>query len=356
MRHPELEQIEFVKHAVLNNDFLGIAIIDSRTGEIHRANEEYCCILGRRPHEVIGSHWMEFTPNEDRPADIEVIRAAHDRNKKVSGHTKRYIRPDGSVSYVRISVEPIPDKNDEPAYLVILKDETELVRAREERKDYIKEYNHVQECFFPAMAILSEFRDRETGEHILRTRKYVRLLLDNLPDGKPFSEKAKCLISNSAMLHDIGKVGIPDNILLKPGKLNPEEMTIMQSHTILGGKTINRIKHLLMDETMFMFARDIAEYHHERWDGTGYPHRLKGEEIPLTARIMTIADVYDALRSERPYKPPYSHETAVKIITEGEGSQFDPSLVSIFMKLAPEFERISKLEKETLESDAPRAW
>ena len=354
MHQPEPEQSEFVKQAVLNSDFLGIAIIDSHTGEIHRANNEYCCILGRKPDEIIGFRWMEFTPEEDRLADIEVIRTACDRNTKISGHTKRYIKPDGSVSYVKLSVEPLPTKNERQSYLAIVKDETDLVRMTEERKDYILESSHVQEAFFPAMAILSEFRDRETGEHILRTRKYVRLMLDNLPDRELFSEKAKNLITNSAMLHDIGKVGIPDNILLKKGRLTPEETITMQSHTILGSNTINRIEHLLANETMFMFAREIAEHHHERWDGTGYPHQLRGEEIPLTARIMTIADVYDALRSERPYKAPYSHEIAVRIIASGAGSQFDSALVNVFLELAPEFERISKLKKDTLEDDAPK--
>jgi putative two-component system response regulator len=297
---------------------------------------------------------MDFTPEEDRQSDIEVIRAAHASNTKISGHTKRYIKPDGRISYVRLSVEPLPAENDRQTYLSMVKEETDLVRIKEERRDCILESNHVQESFFPAMAILSEFRDRETGEHIFRTRKYVRIMLDNLPSGGIFSEKAKCLITNSAMLHDIGKVGIPDNILLKKGRLTPEETITMQSHTILGSNTINRIEHLLANETMFMFAREIAEHHHERWDGTGYPHRLRGEEIPLSARIMTIADVYDALRSERPYKAPYSHEIAVRIIASGAGSQFDSALVDTFLKLAPEFERISKMKTDTLESAAAK--
>lgn len=182
-----------------------------------------------------------------------------------------------------------------------------------------------------AMVKLTEYRDSDTGQHIDRTRMICRLLAQNLKK-KPEYEK---LISdgfinniyNAAPLHDIGKVGIPDHILLKPGKLTPEEWVIMKRHTLIGADTLREVRKKYVLNTYINMGIAIAQSHHEKWDGTGYPDGTSGEDIPLSARIMAITDVYDALRSQRPYKEPFSHEKSIEIIIEGSGTAFDPGIV-----------------------------
>jgi len=139
-------------------------------------------------------------------------------------------------------------------------------------------------------------------------------------------------------LHDIGKVGIPDNILLKPGKLTESEFEIIKTHTAIGAATLNQVQEQYPKNDFINMGIEIARSHHERWDGKGYPQGLAGKEIPLPARIMSIADVYDACRTERPYKEAFSHEKCVAIIKEGSGTQFDPDIVSAFLEIEAEFD------------------
>jgi len=143
----------------------------------------------------------------------------------------------------------------------------------------------------------------------------------------------------SAQLHDVGKIAIDDSILRKPGKLTNEEFDKMKTHTILGGDIIKNIQKKTGEREFLDYAFIFAVYHHEKWDGSGYPYGKKGEEIPLPARLMAIIDVYDALISERPYKKPYSHEEAVKIINEGKGAHFDPALTDLFLLVSDNLEK-----------------
>ena len=192
-----------------------------------------------------------------------------------------------------------------------------------------------------AMASLAETRDNETGNHIHRTQHYVRALAEAAR--RTFTEldaDTVELLFKTAPLHDIGKVGIPDSILQKPGKLTPEEYTVMQGHAELGRKAIAAAERALGASPFLKLAREIAHTHHERWDGTGYPLGLKGNDIPLPGRIMAVADVYDAIVSRRVYKPAMMHEAAVKIIAEESGRHFDPKLVTAFLSVANEFDEI----------------
>ena len=226
----------------------------------------------------------------------------------------------------------------------------------EEVERRTREVQMVQDVTIMAMASLAETRDIETGMHIRRTQHYVRTLAERLR--KTWEEKGLEASSipaelsdeiieimyKSAPLHDIGKVGIPDAILLKPGALDAAEFEIMKSHTTLGLETIAAAEKLLDAPSSFLsVARQIACSHHEKWDGSGYPHALAGEAIPLPARLMAVADVYDALISRRVYKEPFSHERAVSMIEAGSGSHFDPTVVSAFL-----------LEIETFRSIAQR--
>jgi len=191
---------------------------------------------------------------------------------------------------------------------------------------------------------LSEARDDDTGAHIQRVADYCRLLASELANNPKYSSYLnQSYITNLykvSPLHDVGKVAVPDSILLKPGKLSPEEFKIIQTHTTIGAKTLGEVKKQYPDNQFLEMGVAIAHSHHEKWDGSGYPLGLKGEEIPLSCRIMAIADVYDALRSKRVYKPEYQHEKCVEIIKSSTGTHFDPEVVEVFLVIEKEFNRV----------------
>ncbi|MEW6265410.1 MAG: two-component system response regulator [Thermodesulfobacteriota bacterium] len=218
----------------------------------------------------------------------------------------------------------------------------ELVRAR------TRELALTQDVTIHSLSSLAETRDNETGGHIMRTQRYVRALAQALTDHPKFKDFLDGptieLLFKSAPLHDIGKVGVPDAILLKPGKLTTEEYEIMKRHTVLGREAIVRAESRLAGDSSLSFlnfAREIVYSHHEKWDGRGYPQGLAGEAIPVSGRLMAVADVYDALISRRVYKPPLPHAEAVNIIRAGRGNQFDPDVLEAFLGLEDEFKRIA---------------
>ena len=193
-----------------------------------------------------------------------------------------------------------------------------------------------QQVSIRALAHLAEIRDPETGNHILRTQAYVQHLARTLQRHPRFaatlSDQYIDLLGRSAPLHDIGKVGIPDHILLKPEKLTADEWAVMQTHTWLGSDAIERAEaDIEMPLDFLSLAKEIARWHHEKWDGSGYPDGLSGDKIPLSARLMAMADVFDALISARVYKPPLPFDKAHTIIREGRGTHFDPDIVDVFL-------------------------
>jgi HD-GYP domain-containing protein (c-di-GMP phosphodiesterase class II) len=196
------------------------------------------------------------------------------------------------------------------------------------------------------LAKLAESRDHDTGEHVERISLYCQRLAAAMRRRPEYREiitpSFVRLIEASSVLHDIGKVGITDAILHKPGALDSVERTEIQKHPVIGGDCLAEIERRLGASNFLQMAREIALFHHERWDGTGYPAGLKEEEIPLAARIVAIADNYDALVSRRPYKEPFSHETAVDLIRKGKGTQFDPRLVEVFLEIEAEFRDIAR--------------
>ena len=204
----------------------------------------------------------------------------------------------------------------------------------------------IQDVTIMAMASLAETRDTDTGNHIRRTQYYVKALAERLRAHPRFSnyltDQIITTLFKSAPLHDIGKVGIPDRILLKPGKFEPYEFEIMKTHTTLGRDAICDAEKRLGIEVEFLtVAKEIAYGHQEKWNGSGYPQGLSGDDIPVSARLMAVADVYDALISRRVYKEGMSHEKAVNIIVEGKGSHFDPDMVDAFIELQDEFRAIA---------------
>jgi putative two-component system response regulator len=208
------------------------------------------------------------------------------------------------------------------------------------------------------LARATDLRDHDTGGHIERTTEYVRIIvediLNNPSEDYHFTRAEADDIVRSSKLHDLGKIAIPDNVLLKPGQLTEEEFQVIKEHTTNGHQFLDYFIRE-MEDSFLDTARDIAHFHHERWDGSGYPGILKGEDIPVSARIVAIADVYDALTSARPYKKPFTHEKSMQIIMESGGTHFDLNLVQIFERHADEIQSVANQVRESEELTRPPA-
>lgn len=203
-------------------------------------------------------------------------------------------------------------------------------RLLEQQQQIIELNNGLTEALFAAI----EFRSGETGRHVRRIRFITETLLEKTELGKGISQAERTSISIAAMLHDIGKISIPDAVLNKPGRFTDEERKLMQTHTTLGVQFLNKIPQL-KNHAIYPYAADIILHHHERWDGKGYPDGLKGDEISTAAQLVSIADVYEALLSKRVYKDPYTRETALEMISSGKCGTFSPKLLDAFFKCEP---------------------
>ncbi len=235
----------------------------------------------------------------------------------------------------------------------LLQDQTRLLEAEVARR--MADNLVIQDVSIRALASLAEVRDTETGHHLLRTQGYVRALAQALHEHPNFAATLTPAyietLVKSAPLHDIGKVGIPDSILLKPGPLTPSEWEIMKRHARLGRESIEHAERDAERPVAFFdVAKEIANWHHEKWSGAGYPDGLRGEQIPICARLMAVADVYDALISRRVYKTAFAEAEAVAAIRAGSGSHFDPEVVEAFLRVQGEFGAIAK---RYADADAP---
>ena len=231
-----------------------------------------------------------------------------------------------------------------------LRDKNAFLEQEISKRD--RQMTAIQDVTILTMASMAETRDSETGNHIRRTQNYVRALAEILRPNPRFTsfltDANISTLFKSAPLHDIGKVAIPDRILLKPGKFTAEEFEIMKTHTTLGWEAINNAERMLGTQAEFLsMAKDIALFHQEKWDGSGYPQGRAGDRIPISARLMAVADVYDALISRRVYKEGMPHEVAVKIIIEGKGKHFDPDMVDAFVEIQDEFRAIAQRYADT---------
>ena len=225
----------------------------------------------------------------------------------------------------------------------------ELKRHQEQLEQLVKERTRrlelTQAVTIESLATLAEYRDPETGGHIKRTQNYVKVLAKQLRHHPRFqgelNDEGIELLYMSAPLHDLGKIAVPDHILHKAGKLTDEEFVEMKKHTNYGHDALWITEQKLGQDSFIRYAREIAYTHQEKWDGSGYPNGLKGDEIPISGRLMALADVYDALISKRVYKPPFSHEKAMRIIVEGKGTHFDADIVDAFVALEKTFRNIA---------------
>ena len=244
----------------------------------------------------------------------------------------------GAVDYITKPFQP-------PLVKARVRSQIELKQHKDRLEELVQERTRqlmeTQDVTIMTLASLAEARDPETGGHIKRTQNYVSLLAEALTNKPEFRDsltpESKDLLRKSAPLHDVGKVGVPDHILLKPGKLTDEEFKEMKKHSVYGYNALRVAQKRLGQDSFLRYAAEIAFSHHEKWDGTGYPQGLSGDDIPLSGRIMAVADVYDALISKRVYKPPFAHSKAVVIIKSGAGTHFDPRVVDAFLLIQEQF-------------------
>ena len=266
----------------------------------------------------------------------------------------------GAVDYITKPISPpivlarVADHLQLKAAADFLRDKSEFLAKEVDKRT--RENQAIQDVTILALASLAETRDTETGYHIRRTQHYIRLLAGQLRHHPRFgwylTDENIEQLYKSAPLHDIGKVGIPDHILLKPTPLTPEEYAVMKTHTTLGRDAIQAAEDQLGMEVDFLqTAKEIAYYHQEWWNGNGYPTGAKGDDIPVSARLMAVADVYDALRSKRNYKNAMTHEEAVSIIREGRGTHFDPDVVDALLATQDEFQKVAARFTDAGQSD-----
>lgn len=209
----------------------------------------------------------------------------------------------------------------------------------------VREVSEAQQATIFTLAKLAELRDDDTGAHLERVRDYCQLLAQELGNNSPYADSISAefidCIQHASPLHDIGKVAIPDSVLLKPGKLTFEEFEVMKTHTVIGAENMQAVYNRYADNPFIGMGIEIALYHHERWDGSGYPDGLVGKNIPLSARIMAVADCYDAIRSNRCYRKGLDHETVKGMLLEESGSHFDPEVIKAFIVLEDRFNHIN---------------
>lgn len=257
----------------------------------------------------------------------------------------------GAVDYITKPISPSILKERVKNHLILKEAQDLLKRQNEILEEKVQERTaqlaELQDVAMVAMGALAESRDPETGNHIRRTQRYVKALAMEISSHERFKDfltpEVITSICKSAPLHDIGKVGVKDNILLKPDKLTDAEFEEMKKHTVYGRDAILAAESTMdVADNFLTFAKEMAYYHQEKWDGSGYPEGISGDNIPVSARLMAIADVYDALISERVYKAAYAHEKSVNIIIEGRGTHFDPDMVDAFIKIKDKFKTIAE--------------
>lgn len=295
--------------------------------------------------EMDGFEVFSKMKEDNRLKDIPVIflSAVTDINSKAKAFEM------GAVDYVTKPFEVAEVKARVNTHLSLQLAQRELSMQNEilnmKVEERTREIALTQEATLETIANLAEYRDPETGGHINRTKGYIQVLAERLKEHHKYKDVINDTVIRSyykaSPLHDIGKIGIRDEVLLKPGKLSPSEFEEMKQHTVIGYETLKMAANQLGNNSFLTDAMEFALHHHEKWDGTGYPDGLKGEEIPISCRLMAIADVYDALISKRIYKPAFSHNKSVAIILEGNGTHFDPDLIEIFKEVNGKFREIA---------------
>ncbi len=350
-----LKKSEQKFRSILENIYEGYYEVDL-AGNFTFVNRAICSILGYTEEELLGMNNRHYMDKENARKAFSAYNRILESGEPVGVIALELIRKDGRTRSVVSSVSLITSTGKKPVgFRGIARDVTDNKRLESDIRTFRKNASNAREVTILGLAKLSEYRDDDAGAHLERMREFAKILAQELAVHKKhkdyITDKYIEDIYLSSILHDIGKVGIPDAVLLKPGKLSIEEFEIIKEHSRLGGDAIREIESKIVGESFLSLAKEIAYYHHERWNGKGYPKGLKGEEIPLSARIVALADVYDALTSKRVYKEAFTHEEAIKIIVAERGRQFDPDVVDAFMARNKDFSAIrKKLEDREIES------
>jgi len=330
----------------------GYAEIDLK-GNFTFFNDSVSRILGYSRKELMGKNHKEYTTPKSARKLYKEFNKIYKTGKTSGVVGNQVINKNGGVNYTEIVASLMRDKDGMPTgFRGVARDVTERIKAEKERRELENKLHYARTATILGLAKLAEYRDKGTGAHLERIREYAKIIareMAGLSDYRDYiTEKYIEDIYQSSILHDIGKVGIQDSVLLKPGKLNSEEFDIIKRHTTLGGDALAEIESQIEGRSFLILGKEIAYYHHEKWDGTGYPDGRKGEDIPLSARMVAIADVYDALTTKRFYKEAFTHEKSREIIVDLKGSHFDPDVVEAFLANEKNFSRICA-EKRTEE-------
>jgi putative two-component system response regulator len=330
---------EILKEILQNN----YDIIEAKNGieaiekVVHNKNDLSLILLDIMMPEMDGYETLETLARSGytNKMPVIIITAAGGNENEVKGLEL------GAADYITKPFFP-------ESVLRRVESQLELIKHRKHLETLVKanieKIIDMRDSMVDFLATVVEYRDGESGMHVKRTRLMMEELFKLLYESKKMEKEMLKInkedISKAAALHDIGKISIPDSILLKPGKLTPEEFEIIKTHSVKGAKLIDGMKGI-NSQSYVKACRDIALYHHERWDGKGYPEGLSGNNIPLAARAMSVVDVYDALTTKRVYKPAFSHEESLEIISKGAGTQFDPVITEIFVQKGDVFKNIA---------------
>jgi len=295
--------------------------------------------------ELLGKNFRDFMTGEEAEKALWTLNEVYQTKYPAQAMNWQIERADGSISFLEVSATRIDNSSGAPiGFRGIIRDITTRKAMEQKLLDSYENIKQTRTMTILGLAKLAEYRDQDTGEHLERIMEYTKILTQQLRHHSRYEEYITDEyiedIYISSMLHDIGKVGIPDEILLKPGPLTTEEYEIVKEHSRLGGDALRAVELQVKGKSFLTIGKQICYFHHERWDGKGYPVGLTGEEIPLSARIVAVADVYDALTSDRVYKKAISHEDALEIITKEKGFQFDPDIIDAFMEIEWRFKEI----------------
>ncbi len=331
-----LQKSEEKYRTILTNIEEGYYEIDL-TGNFTFFNESVLKIYNCRKEELHEKNIRDFMSEGNASEVLKIYNEIYQTKISVTDMNWEIETGQGAQRFLEVSATRIDDERGKPiGFRGIIRDITGRKKMEKKLIDSYKNIKETRAMTILGLAKLAEYRDQNTGEHLERMMEYTKLLARALSKKQKYqdyiTEEYIEDVYISSMLHDIGKVGITDRILLKPGPLDDDEYEKVKKHTLLGGDALRAVEAQIKGKSFLSLGKQICYYHHERWDGTGYPFGLSGKNIPLSARIVALADVYDALTSERVYKSASSHETAVATIQKEKGRHFDPDIVEIFLE------------------------
>ena len=342
-RLEQIEELDF-RYSELYDNIQDMVVALDEQGDINLFNRRFAEVFAVQKDIHHSYNFFDFLVPEQRREISNQLLMQFGRRHPFLGFEVQMITADQSTCTVEISGNWINKDAGSPLCQLVLRNITHRKEIEQQMLESTRLVDRSRRIAIIGLAKLAEYRDSDTGAHLDRIQEYTQLLTIKLSENKGLRHMLTPSfledITLSSVLHDIGKVGIPDSILLKPGKLSKDEFEEMKNHSVYGSDSLAEAERDVGDVSFMTMGQEIAHFHHEKWDGTGYPLGLGGDDIPLSARIVALADVYDALTSKRCYKAPFSHEQAREIILENRGIHFDPDVIDAFLAQEEEFKRI----------------